>query len=181
MLNLKLHGAQDHIEIFGAPFFLNTDYRVWLDFPEKLDEMIAGRTDLLKRYFIGEPPPFCQETVDEMAKFYYIKPEIPRTAESDTRLIDYDIDANYIFAAFLQAYGIDLIETDLHWHKFQALIDALPEQTMMTKIMQYRGYNGKSGDYGYSEYISLKQDWALPEIYNEEEMEKLDKFNSLFK
>lgn len=57
-----------------------------------------------------------------------------------TRAFDFRQDANYIYAAFRQAYGIDLHRERgrLHWHEFVALFTALPEDTRMAQIMAIR-------------------------------------------
>lgn len=53
---------------------------------------------------------------------------------------DFDYDAPYIYAAFRQAYGIDLVEQRgrLHWLTFAALFDALPEETAFVRIRRIR-------------------------------------------
>lgn len=58
-------------------------------------------------------------------------------------LVDFEHDANYIYADFLTAYGIDLTKEDasLHWWQFLALLGALPEDASMSKRMYYRGVN----------------------------------------
>jgi len=56
--------------------------------------------------------------------------------------IYYDIkhDASAIYASFMQAYGIDLIEQQgkLHWLKFKALLSGLPENTQFKRIVSIR-------------------------------------------
>lgn len=49
-------------------------------------------------------------------------------------------DAEYIFASFMQAYGIDLVEQQgkLHWFKFQALLSGLPENTKFRQVVSIR-------------------------------------------
>lgn len=49
-------------------------------------------------------------------------------------------DAEYIFASFMQAYGIDLVEQQgkLHWFKFQALLAGLPENTKFRQVVSIR-------------------------------------------
>ncbi len=56
-------------------------------------------------------------------------------------LVDFEQDANFIYADFLTAYGIDLAkeDTSLHWWQFLALLGALPEDASMSKRMYYRG------------------------------------------
>ena len=45
-----------------------------------------------------------------------------------------------IYAAFLSEYGIDLQDVeDLHWWKFSALFDALPDDTKIKQVMRIRG------------------------------------------
>ena len=56
------------------------------------------------------------------------------------RLFDFAQDAPYIYAAFRQAYGIDLYREHgrLHWWAFLALFQALPEDTRMREIISIR-------------------------------------------
>ena len=76
---------------------------------------------------------------------------------------DYRCDAPYIVAAFQQAYGIDLTREKMHWFRFRALFAALPEDTLMAKIMGWRtmdlnDYDGKMRE----RYAELKERFALP-------------------
>lgn len=76
---------------------------------------------------------------------------------------DYRCDAPYIVAAFQQAYGIDLTREKVHWFRFRALFAALPEDTLMAKIMSWRTmdlseYEGSMRDH----YADLQERFALP-------------------
>lgn len=76
---------------------------------------------------------------------------------------DYRCDAPYIVAAFQQAYGIDLTTAKLHWFRFRALFAALPEDTLMAKIINWRtldlaDYEGSMREH----YAALKERFALP-------------------
>ena len=76
---------------------------------------------------------------------------------------DYRCDAPYIVAAFQQAYGIDLTTEKLHWFRFRALFAALPEDTLMAKIINWRtmdldDYEGSMREH----YAELKERFALP-------------------
>ena len=55
------------------------------------------------------------------------------------QLISYIKDDALIYAAFLQQYGIDLADGELHWHKFRALLEGLTSKTQLVKVMRYRG------------------------------------------
>ena len=53
---------------------------------------------------------------------------------------DFDVDADLIYAAFWQTYGIDLVKQrgKLHWYSFKALLNGLPDDTLFTKVRQIR-------------------------------------------
>lgn len=91
----------------------------------------------------------------------------------------YDIrfDGNYIYASFLQAYGIDLFDVQgkLHWKKFNALLSGLPEGTKLMEVIKIRKWKPQKGDSSeYKEEMRrLQKDYALPnEIIEEEEYEE---------
>ena len=85
------------------------------------------------------------------------------TAPSSGLAFDYQCDAPHIVAAFQQAYGIDLTREKVHWFRFRALFAALPEDTLMAKIMSWRTmdlseYEGSMRD----RYADLQERFALP-------------------
>ena len=88
----------------------------------------------------------------------------------------YDIryDGDYIYASFLQAYGIDLFDVQgkLHWRKFNALLSGLPEGTKLMEVIKIRKWKPQKGDSSeYKEEMRrLQKDYALPyEIVEEDE------------
>lgn len=88
----------------------------------------------------------------------------------------YDIryDGDYIYASFLQAYGIDLFDVQgkLHWKKFNALLSGLPEGTKFMEVIKIRKWKPQKGDSAeYKEEMrKLQKDYALPyEIVEEDE------------
>ena len=61
------------------------------------------------------------------------------TTNRRTQIYSFEHDAPYIYAAFLEQYGIDLTqENNLHWWRFKAMFDSLSEKTQFVKIMGYR-------------------------------------------
>lgn len=97
---------------------------------------------------------------------------IPTSNKSSEPDFDFDFDARYLFAAFMQAYKIDLIEQQgkLHWIKFVALLNALPEDTMFRQIRQIRSTDlSKIKDKDYRKQIKRQQQaFALPNTNVEE-------------
>lgn len=98
------------------------------------------------------------------------------TASDDTKQrAPYDIrfDGDYIYASFLQAYGIDLfdVQGELHWRKFNALLSGLPEGTKLMEVIKIRKWKAQKGDSAeYKEEMRrLQKDYALPNEIIEEE------------
>ncbi|WP_062052346.1 Gp15 family bacteriophage protein [Bacillus sp. JCM 19034] len=85
----------------------------------------------------------------------------PLPVQSDDekeKVIDLEQDAEYIFASFKQAYGMNLYEEQgkLHWHEFQALLNGLPSDTIMKRIIEIRTWKPSKGDSG--EYKKAMED-----------------------
>lgn len=86
----------------------------------------------------------------------------------NTTVLDFDYDAEYIYASFMLDYNIDLTEAcgRLSWRKFIALFEGLSEKTKIREVMrirsmeipQYNGHNQKQ----IQEIQELKSYYALP-------------------
>ena len=100
-----------------------------------------------------------------------LNPKIEKKANNvkTPKYFDFDFDSPYIFAAFMQTYGIDLTDTDMHWYKFKALFDALPADCQFSKIISYRGADiTKIKDQSEKErIIKLQTIYALPRSLSE--------------
>ncbi|MEG3267622.1 Gp15 family bacteriophage protein [Streptococcus suis] len=71
-----------------------------------------------------------------------------KNEETGPRLMDLEKDAEYIYASFLQAYGINLlkVQNQLSWQEFKALLNSLPDNTVMQQIVQIRAWKPSSGE-----------------------------------
>ena len=67
--------------------------------------------------------------------------------DSDGPAYDFEQDAEYIYASFMQDYGIDLFEHQgkMHWYKFKALLAGLSETTKFKKVLEIRQMELPSG------------------------------------
>lgn len=78
----------------------------------------------------------------------------------------YDLkqDSNYIYASFMQDYGIDLFEQQgkLHWLKFQSLLTGLTEETKFKKVLEIRMMDLPTGKGTNKEREKIKE---LKKIY----------------
>lgn len=180
MINLKTKELPETIKANDKLFLIYTDFRIWLSFPKRIKNLESGDWSGYKGLFSGAVPWPTEEVLGALGAFYNPSREIPRSDGSGEILLDVDVDADYIYAAFLQVYGIDLIEADMHWHKFSALLASLPQGTMLMDIIGYRGYKGNSKDPEYKRLMRLKGMWALPQPVSKEEKEAMEEFNRLF-
>jgi hypothetical protein len=92
-----------------------------------------------------------------------------KVAKKADKTPDYSLihDASYIYAAFMQTYGIDLIEVQgkLHWEKFKALLNGLPSDTKFAEVIQIRNWEPQKGDTAKrkEEMRKLQNQYKLPE------------------
>ena len=92
----------------------------------------------------------------------------PQIRKPTTPVLNFQEDGEYIYASFLQDYGIDLIDQQgrLPWRKFIALFDGLSDKTKIRKVMRIRGMelpapNGKNQKQ-IQALMELKAYYALP-------------------
>ena len=99
----------------------------------------------------------------------------PSTQSKEPPVYDISLDGDFIYASFMQAYDIDLLEErgKLHWKKFNALLSGLPEGTKFVEVIKIRKYKPRKGDsQAYiDEMMKLKKEYALPdsEEYDDED------------
>lgn len=113
------------------------------------------------------------EAIKQMLWFYRCGKEVVKEEGQQTNeVISYEYDADYIYSAFLDQYGIDLTEQDnLHWWKFKAMFKALKADNEISRIMSIRatdtiGLKGKELDH----YKKLKKIYAIP--HDKEEVKR---------
>lgn len=171
MIDLTQKDLPNAIVVNGKSILLNTDYRVWLEFWKtnkvKYKNLIKEVNKELKVSDVDE--------LNKKLKEFLNNPnEYPHYNSSDNkRLIDYYLDGEYIYSAFMTQYHIDLLEVDMHWHKFKALVNDL-NVGIISYAKKARGYEKRtkkdknnSNDYWEKE----KQAWQLTPILTEEEKE----------
>lgn len=164
MLDLTKQALPNTVTVDGKAFLLNTDYRVWLRYTRDIK---SGEIFDASYLFEGEYPPAI--SIVALLDFWQPKSPLPRPIRhSDAIPIDYDLDADLIYAAFLEQYGIDLIDVEhLHWHKFIALLRGISEDTKLGKVMGYRCYEKTDSKHDYHE--ELRRAWEIEPPMTEEE------------
>lgn len=96
--------------------------------------------DSLLRFYHGGNRPLNQHQINEQKKAKSQSQNISnRNQENEKLVYDYEYDDELIYDAFLQQYGIDLIDIDyMHWWKFKALMSGLTEDTKFMQVIGYR-------------------------------------------
>lgn len=96
------------------------------------------------------------------------------------RVFDFNIDAELIYASFLQAYSMDLYEQHgkLHWKRFISLLNNLPKETPFKEVVGYRTMKVPKKDEANKDYIDhvkkMKKAYKLPPLDSEQEIETQD-------
>lgn len=97
---------------------------------------------------------------------------VPKDEDDDKRHIDLEQDAEYIYASFLQAYNINLYEQQrsMHWYEFKALLNGLPSNTIMQRVIQIRAWKPSKHDTPkhIEDMKKLQRQHALHDIEREE-------------
>lgn len=120
----SFHGLPAAVEENGRKYAINTDYRVILRIFRMLSDPEVPNEDkpwlLRKMFFAGAIP---READKYFSWFVGMgREEMPGSGKRD---FDYEQDAVEIYSAFLQTYGVDLLETDLHWWKFLPMLEGV--------------------------------------------------------
>lgn len=134
-------GLPECVTVNGIEYPIETDFRVWV---ELYDRICNGSTDgnkasALLEFISDAGLPLESGSVDAIMQFFTggaHREGKPSTASSP--VFDFVRDSEYIYAAFLETYGIDLTRDSLHWQAFIALFRSLPDTCQICKIMYYR-------------------------------------------
>lgn len=174
MIDLTRYELPSALLVGGEVFPVDTSFRMWVRFEQLLTkEGVAWGGVFLDR--VPENPEWVEAAVEFLASENATPRKSPR---SGPKALDLLLDGEYITAAFQQAYGIDLTSCDMHWHRFKALLNGLPEDTMLSRIMSYRTYERKGRVDREEEMARLRDAWALPdEVAERQRQEALEAFD----
>ena len=181
--NILLDPPPSKITIRGTDFEVDSDFRTAIRFTQLMQDNTVDdftKIDIALYMFLGDVSvPDLWAAVTELLSFYRCgKPAI--TDESDDpnptakRVYDFEYDAELIYAAFLEQYGIDLQTCGaLHWWQFRALFSGLSDKTEFMKVVGYRSIpiTANMSREEKRRYQKLKTLYALPDNRTEEEKE----------
>lgn len=173
-MRLSKANLPDAVEVDGKFYPIQTGHSFWFRFSEILgqDKILLTDADYL---YLDEKPEDRQAGFNELANFFYEESELPRGTGSSERVLDYEIDSDFLYAGILQCYGVDLFEKQYHWHKVRAMIAGLTG-TKLNEIISIRCWS----DTKNKEMMQAKNSWSLPRKISATEKKKLEKFKNLF-
>lgn len=139
------------LEVNGKEYPIQTDFRKVLEYESRIkkgasdieiaravDEMFNHEDEIITVHNFSEAVSrlnwfvSCGET---KAK------RLPSAALgiNGNKPFDFEVDGALIYSAFIQTYGIDLLDVEyMHWWKFNALLADVSKDSRFSKIMEYR-------------------------------------------
>lgn len=165
----------NEIEINGQLYEWDLSYDNVLRFYELMDDDSVNeieKVQLAFKMFIPECTTDIEtqiETVQAIAQYISGQDEEEsEPSEDHKQYYSWEQDADYIYASFLQDYGIDLIDLQgtLRWEKFIAMLNSLSERTKFSQVVSIRAAEIPAGNSEYeiaerNRLIQLKHLYAL--------------------
>ena len=186
-MNILIDSLPTKIRIEGTEYDIRTDFRISV-----LCSLLMEDDSLNKKQKVRQAlnlyypviPINKREAVNKIIWFYRCgndKGHITKNSKSNNKKIfDYDVDANYIYSAFMSQYGVDLQDIkQLHWWKFKALLEGLKEDNKLSKIIEYRSMDiSKIQDKEQRKfYKDMQKKYSLQEE-SEEELKIIEEWNN---
>lgn len=141
-----MFNLQTVICVDGVEYPIDTDFKKWISFQEIFK--VKDTEDKIKKivsFMAALGVPICESALNEVLNFFAGNRGGSDSPSNTNKNLYYDFeqDYKYIYSAFLEQYGIDLLDDNvkLHWHKFKALFVSLSSECMFSKIIHYRSVN----------------------------------------
>jgi len=158
------------VEIGGRFCLINSGFQASIQFELlTLSDQLAPENILTLYYGAVWPQPY-DEAIQRAIWFYRCgkepEPEDKpgRELRPTRRSYDFEVDADALYTSFRQAYGIDLLEEDLHWWAFRELMLGLPEDTPFRQRVYYRvGSTEGMSRKQKKQFEARREKYALPE------------------
>ena len=189
-MNILIDLVPNTVEIDDEKYEINSDFRTSILFELLMqDDELSDEEKIataLELYYPNIPPyDKWNEAINKILWFYRGGKDIELSkgkgqGRSSIQIYSFNYDDDYIYAAFLDQYRIDLQDIEyLHWWKFKAMFKALKEDNEIVKIMGYRSMDlSKIKDKEQREhYKKLKKMYEIPK--NKNEIEKVNEIENI--
>lgn len=174
----------DSFEFDGKEYQINLSFDNVLDVFDVMNDQklfMGRRVELALLLLVGEEVTENALPLWEYIKLTFISPESEESIEYDLagkplpvmpqeQFTDLVKDAEYIYSSFVQAYGISLfdVQGELSWVEFKALLNTLPEETVMQRIVKIRQWDGKGSPEEKAQMRKLQKQYSLREEDDDE-------------
>ncbi|MFV0529478.1 MAG: bacteriophage Gp15 family protein [Lachnospiraceae bacterium] len=128
------------VKIAGIDYPINTDFRAGITFETLMQGEEDDTNKILKalELYYGGIPSAPEEAIEKMLWFYRGGTDEESDSSGGPQAYSFEEDADFISAAFLDQYQIDLTDVEMHWWKFRALMSGLTDKNRIVEIMGYR-------------------------------------------
>lgn len=186
-MNLLIDVVPTSVNIEGEDYEINSDFRTSILFELLMQDYSISDLDKIHialELYYPIIPNNINLSIEQMLWFYRCGKDITKSkgsgkGKSTTQIYSFEHDDDYIYAAFLNQYNIDLQDVEnLHWWKFKAMFKSLKEDNEIVKIMGYRSMDlSKIKDKEQKAYYKkMKALYKIPMPKNEQEkLEQIEK------
>jgi hypothetical protein len=186
-MNILIDLLPSSVKIDGTEYEINSDFRTSVLFSLLMeDDSLNEEEKVLQAVNLYYPviPNNIGKAIEQIKWFYSCgKSDKPignkKRKTNSKKVFDFEVDANYIYSAFMSQYNIDLQDIgQLHWWKFKALLEGLKEDNKLSKIIQYRSMDlSKIKDKEQRKfYKDMQKQYSLKKE-SEEELKLLEEWN----
>lgn len=180
MINILIDELPTKVEIEGTKYEINSDFRTSILFELLMQDYEVNDQDKIIRaleLYYPVLPSNVDLAIEKILWFYRCGKDIKTSkgngkGKSVTSIYNFNYDDDYIYAAFLDQYRVDLQDIEyLHWWKFKAMFKALKEDNEIVKIMSYRAMDlSKIKDKEQNKfYQEMKKLYEIPISKDEEQ------------
>lgn len=163
-------------------WLIRTDYRIGVQIqiclsdPE-LDESEKTWTALSLLYGNGIPPDL-HVAIDGLSWFMSCGNPAPQdNGAAEDPLYSFEADAGRIVSGFRKVFGIDISRTRLHWFEFVSMLGDMKD-TAFSSVIEIRSTDPSEVDKKKrSEFIRMKNRFALSSGYTAEQLEQISEFD----
>lgn len=175
------YSPPETLRIGGKEYPVRTDFRDVLQYDRilKADPGDGSRLEEALRFMLGVLPDDAARAVDQLNWFVRCgdgeekryRPSPKLLGVNCEKPMDYGLDARLIWSAFRRVYQIDLRQTGyLHWWNFQAMLEELPEDVRLNRVIRYRTIDTRNRNLSREErvlYEALQRYYRIREVPTE--------------
>lgn len=152
-MNILFEEFPDTVRVNSRCYPIETDFREWIRFIQLADDDTVPwhiKCRLLLQWYTDGIPDDIEAAIYALGEFLEAnalrndidEEEEDRPAIVPKQVYSFEQDADCIYSAFREVYGINLQTIPyMHWWEFQTLFVGLPENTEIKQRIMYRSYD----------------------------------------